>query len=469
MFNPEKLVKWLMPALGIGTWFYFLVICVLLSAERILHADTAYYLHTLVHGNYLFFGPRPVGGLTQWLPILLVWFKAPLAWVIMGYSVAFALLYGAVGYATYRLVPKPNTVFITSLVTVIAAGHVLFNPANEATLALLFSASFHVVWFDFRNNPQPKLRWGAPIFFVLSLLSHPSSSVLLLFSGLYAEAEARFKNFPWSQIALFGACGALLIVSVTVWGGDANPQAGFVFSMLNPDHWHIGLDTPGIAYFVRHLGSDSIFYLPVAIVFIWGMVWLASQKKLIQLLIMAFFFFLILLMNAAMYFDGESAVVMEKGILPISLMAMAFIVSVEINTRPRIYWAASIVLVLLVLWRFNTILHIGKEYTKRLNAYSEFMATAAGPKTIIHEQHPLSIRLKMTWCSGIESLYLSALRNDRNGQKTVFVKTGRIPQHWLTRPDLFLGPSFWPEHSVRELNPQYFALPATPYLEVAGQ
>lgn len=466
MTSVEKWRLKLIPLLGIGTWVYFFILCVLLFKERIIHADTAYYLHTIVQSDYLFLGPRPVGALTQWLPILFVQLNISLNWVVMSYSLSFALLYGTIAYLAYHLVPKPNTVIVMALVTLIAAGHVVFNPGNETTLALLLCAGFHVVWFEFRGNQTQILRWASTLFLILSLLSHPSSAVLLLFSGLYAEAEFRFRTFPWGQIGIFGLSVAVLVVSITVWGGDSNPQSGFVYSMLNPDHWHFTLQTPGINYFLRHLGTDSIFYLPTALLLVIGSTYLVIQKKLLQALLIFIYFILILLLNAAMYFDGESAVVMEKGILPVSLVVLAFVVSIDFKTRPLAIWVSGVLFAALALWRFNTILHTGKLYTKRIEAYFAFMDESEAPKTIIGSDHPLSSKLKMIWCSGIESLYLSVLREGGQTQKTVFIQTGQIPEHWLTDPQLFLGPTFWPEHSALDLNRRYFSLPVVPYNKV---
>lgn len=459
----EFVPKYGMILVAMGIWGVYLLFSLMMSKQRVCHVDSAFYMFNVIQGDLSFITPRPAALLTLSAPIVATWLGLSLKLTMMAYSAAFGLLYGAIGLFTYRLVPTVNTIFVMTLVPLVATFHTFFNPANEATLALVLSTSFMCVYADYRAHPRRVAATSMVVLVVLSVLAHPSSILLIGLAVGIAESVHRFRAFPLKTLALAGVLAIIsAVLTIALDTNDGN-QFKSLSSMLNFRAFGFTRAVHGIDYFFYHLGESSYFYVPCALLWAVGIILLLMERHWIAAATVFVALPLVIVLNGNMNIEGESALVTEKGLLPIVLVVLApyLIIRKIDSSQGRTILMAGLLLVGLV--RFQELKTHGHWYFLRMERLLILIDDTSSPKVLMDTKTCDPLGVYLLWNTGIETLLYTTIQGDN--PRTLFVTDDRVVEQWISEQGIFLGPDFNPLIRISDLNAKYLKLSESPYTD----
>jgi hypothetical protein len=441
-------VKWTVRAwfiFGFTAFLYYLILALIFWKERMFHADSALYLFEILNNEIPFLGPRPGAVLTEAIPIIAHRAGASANMVGMLYSVSFPLVFGFMMILTYSLVKKVWVfpVFIFSVL--LSTRSTFFNPVNETFLAMvLCAAAYSCLIEGIRKNETRLLVWGTGIS-LFALVTHPVSALIMSLLGMYLLHRAYISK---QKIAL-------PVVYLTAMLGFVGFSYVFARDAISDAQAPVAPEQGNMAwhFFQHHILDYSTHYLALVIVFAGIAAYLIfrGQWKLLVVLMMAGSG--IAALNLFVYENGESALVLEKGWLPLGLMVMAVLPFVFSIRKARLMTVMLAVACVAAFLRFQDIGKMSATYTNRLE-YLSSVARDNGNKVIALPGQLDMGRVLIPWNTGIETLLYSMSKGEQPA--TLFIASAPVPDYWLTDSTLFLGQAFDPVFHISELNPALF-------------
>lgn len=456
MYADNKRWPFLLSASAV--FLYFSILCGVHSLQRICHADTAWYLFSIIQGDSSFFLPRPAAIITLWPAIAGAKAELPLSSLITLYSLSFAFAYSAIGLLTVWLIPRVNTVVMMCGALVLSTSITFSNPANEAMLALVLCSSAFCLWYGWIETRKPSLHTAASVIMCIAALAHPSTLFMLLFilafgyTSIDGKTEIPFPKLIPLGIALFISSIALFIQS-HFSESTASIQSGSL----------MGSGNRALEFFIMHNGKVSTVYIICSVTWIGGLIGVAMQRKCGLLAICALAYPALVMVSSAYYANGESALVLEKGLLPIALIALApYLTFSALNRNWMTIVASLAILGIAVNIRFNDISFRMRHHAKRYALYDELVSQHN--RVLVKANPEVHKRFGITWSSGAESiLYLTAISGNGNSATVQILNETAISALDLTDQKSFIPKDDGTIILSSALNPHYFKLADSPY------
>ena len=343
-------------------------------------------------------------------------------------------------------------------VLVITTSTTFSNPANEAMLALILCSSAFCLWQGWLDSGKLSFHVAASTAMCLAALAHPSTFFMLLFIIAFGFLSDRKKT----QIVftkLIPAGIALLISSFALFfqsNSNNSATANQLSSLL-------GSKNHALEFFIMHNGQVSTVYVICSLTWLFGLIGLGLQRRWFLLATCALAYPAMVMVSSIYYADGESALVLEKGLLPLALIALApYMIFSELGRNWMTIVASLAVLGIVVNMRFNDISFRMRHHAKRYGLYSQL--TSERNKVLVKANSNVRQDFGVTWSSGAESLlYLTAISGNGNSA-TVQI----LDEEMINTLDLTDQKSFFPKDdgtsiSSSSLNPDYFRLVDGPY------
>lgn len=444
---------------------YYCVLCIVFWKERMIHADSALYFLEILQGDYPFIGARPGGIFTQILPIMGTLTGADLPTTGVLYSLSFPILFLSITLLVYRLTNKTWVLSFFALLLILTSRETFYNPVNEMLQAVMWSGAFYCGFVAYLETKTNRLLVWSLIFLIIALLCHPFAAViicLLAVQAMLVSAQPFKRTLRPLMVFLVIPVAYLIAKRLSGASSDDQSESGLMQKGLEQLGQSFDAANPVWHFFTHHINHYTTFYLPYITLLVGFVAYMIFLKKWLTAIVVVGGTILIILISAAVYADGESGMVLEKGILPIGIILLAALPALPAVGSKKGFSIALLGFLLISAVRYRDIGMLSAHYTKRHVYLSQLSTSAGSEKVIVWTENADMALIQIQWAIGIETLlYHAAVQNS---SRTVFVcHKNDYQKAWTEQSDLFLGPQFDPEWKASELNDRFFTLPDKPY------
>lgn len=450
-------------------FFLFLFLLALVYWKERQAFDAGHYLVELINRKFFFVAHgRPIGVVSQLLPLVGIWMDLPLRIVAILYSFGDILWY----YLLFLLLAhkmQTRRGIITLLLTLsLTVRYSFFCPVTE----LLQALALIPLWQNLLERP---FRFRMPLLFFLTALiifSHPLLFYPLGFAfGWYllsrAKAEAPYRAAQ-RRFEFFIAGSLLLFVALKLSSLDVYDHGKTFYPVVYQDYGY--LNSLNTAVWLNHAAVIARGWPVMTFLFVASIpVYLLRRQWKKALFLAGATAFFLLIVSASHRF-GQLSNYFERILLP--LPAMIAIAASGIVFQPRVFIPRLIAFtgfVLVLLLHFDMLRITAMPYTLRVTQLRDLCRQAEllhQPKAIVEEERLEQYPFAMCgWSTTLESLWLSAL--DGPGHTvTIAMQRDHIGRHAAYGKPLSDSSWIaWAENvqQLSALNPAYFQLPAAPY------
>ncbi len=410
--------------------------------ERIIHLDSAGFVFDMINHPFDIFSYR----VSSWFPLLVISLlsvlKVSIENILICTSVAYALLPLIVFLLVRYVYQIKFHAILIPIVATIGCFSTFYYPVTEVFLgmylfALIFLVEHHKKWKGIDRL----------LCFCLLPMTHPF--LIPLGVGLILNqviVNRAIQKNTWAF--LVGMCFAFMFSS-------SSSETVFYAELLSFQDRLFFWSTPPFEFLMGHLGKYSWKYL-VLLLFVVGWLVLSvtkfaeSVKQTCWMLLVSLVYFVLV---GIVYFEGESALILEKSILPFALLVGCAVVVL----LPRKWWSIVVVFVLVGIQIREIAMQIKNQH-KRLNAVEQLVekARAAGSQKYLIKNDRISPDIQIPWALSTETLLYSSI--DDGGQVTICPSfEGANLEEIDGTEKVFLYP-FHIEIDQQELNQNYFQI-----------
>ena len=430
--------------------------------------DAAHYLFELIDRKWFFIAHgRPLGVVSQVLPLVGIWLGVPLKAVAILYSIGDILWYYLIFlFLGYGLQTRQGIIILLLLLSV-TVRFSFFCPVTE----LLQGLALIPVWIALLNK---SFRFRFPVLiFVLALIifSHPLLFIPAAFSfawwGIKPADYGKLKKIIWPSFAVLLLLKMLLLDSYDhdkTFYPVVYDDYGYIKTMWDPGY---------ILSFLKMLGFSypllTILFLTSLFIFT-----LRKEYKKGLLLFAGVSGFLVIIIATHRF--TEITNYSERMLLPLAYMisvAAAGTIILGKDFLPKLLAYVGFVLILLL--HFDMLRVTAQPYTFRTKQLAAITSSARKMnirKGIVNEDKLEQNSFAMSgWSYPLETLLFSAYEGPDSCVTIALVKEhiDRIkeqgnsvePDEWIKWTEIILP--------VNTLNQQYFRLPNAPYSPITGK
>lgn len=423
--------------------------------------DAAHYLFEIIDRRFFYVAhQRPLGIVSQVLPLLGVWLHLPLKTVAILYSFGDILWYYLLFlWLGYGLKTRQGVIALFLIVS-LTVKYSFFCPVTE----LLQGLAFLPVWGSLLNRSfhfrVPVLLAGlALLIFSHPLLFYPAAFVFLRWQMVTTET-GKLPRIIWPAFAIILLLKLLLL--------DPYDHDKTFYPIVYNDYGY--LKTVSFSAYTDLLKVIVQNYSLVCILFTGTLTLLFIKAKVKEGLLLLFAISGYLLLIIATHRFTAISNYSERMLLPVPAMLAVSVAGVLRFTTSFVQkLAAYIFLVLILLLHFDFLRITAKPYSLRVKQIESVIGASRQlgiQKGIVSEELMEQCSFAMTgWSYSMESLWLSALKGPE-ASITIAMQRDHIDRiraqgHTLNEKQWVK----WAEqiHPVHELNSSYFKLPEGPY------
>lgn len=434
--------------------------------------DAAHYLFEIIDRKFFFVAhQRPLGIVSQILPLIGVWLHLPLKIVAVLYSVGDILWYYLLFLLmAYKLETRRGVICLL-LVLSLTIRYSFFCPVTE----LLQGLALLPVWLSllgrsFRLRIPVLIAMMALIIFSHPLLFYPLAFTFAWWSMTRVEGaksinseKSRLPQIIWPSLILLVVFKFLLL--------DSYDHSKTFYPVVYNDYGYLKTLSINTVFDLMKVIAGG--YPLMTILFFITLVIYGMQRRIKSSLILFSFVLGYIVLIAATHRFGGISNYSERMLLPIPFMiamAAAGIVSLSRVFVPKLMAFVGLLLVLLL--HLDVIRITAKPYTVRVKQLKSLTNTSRKlgiQKAIIDENLLEQNSFAMTgWSYPLETLFISALKGP-DSCVTVMLKhehVYRIAQQgnvvraneWVKWTEIILP--------LKGLNKNYFKLPEESYLSL---
>jgi len=307
----------------IGHSFFALLflLAAIFYLERILYADSAFYLFKMIHFEQL----NPETGrfsavLTQLLPLAAIQFGLSLKTIIFLFSVSFILIYYGVYLLSVYVLKSDVAGMAILLALVLGIRHSFFHPVTETHQAVIYSLIFYA-WLNhpLQEGSKPT---GKVYFIVIGLaiillcyFSHPVALFPILFIiGYRIVYYKEWKNYILYLMILL----TLVVFSAKLFIVKANSYEEQYFTSIKNSAEIIGniFQLYSFKFFVKRAAGIYLFTVLIGLVTTAWYIRKAENLRLAYYLLGTGAFFVFTVIT---YHMGDSDMAMERSFMPLSI------------------------------------------------------------------------------------------------------------------------------------------------------
>jgi hypothetical protein len=456
-------------------FFLFLFLLSLVYWKERQAFDAGHYLVELINRQFFFVAHgRPIGVVSQWLPLLAVWLHLPLKAVALLYSIGDILWYYLVFLLLAHGLQTRRGIITLLLMLSLTVCYSFFCPVTELLQALVLIP----VW---QCLLERSFRLRLPLLILLTaliLFSHPLLFFPLSFAFVWhlLHREKAGALFRADQHRVEGVtAGAILVFTALKFALlDEYDHGKTFYPVVYQDYGY--LKSLGPSVFFHHVAVVMKAWPLMTIIFGASLlVYLSKRQWRKGLFLFSAVALYLLIVSASHRFDQTSNY-FERILLPlpaIVAIGAAGIIGISRVFVPKLLAFTGLVLVLLL--HFDLLRITAQPYTLRVIQLRDLCQQASllhQSKAILKEEQLEQFPFAMCgWSTTLESLLLSALDGPQQ-TVTIALQRDHILRHksyGKPLPDTCWVA--WAENvqPLSTLNPAYFHLPAQPYRSLLSE
>jgi len=446
----------------------YLLLSFVFAFERILNTDNSMYLFQLINTKTFVFPESRFGVFISELPVLgAIWLGIGLRAVIFIYSLSFPLLYCFISWICVKRLGQKDAGLIIALLLVSGVGYTFFHPVTEIHQAMVYA----MLVFALLNAEASGKISGVGFYIsitvavALCLLAHPAALFLLMFIAVFRVITR--KSGLKSAVILFITClltGLIRVFSASETSYDAAQyqhlfHASDALANLFSLQPLLFLATRSITTYLSVLtsvvfGFILAFRLPDPV---------SQRKRLVWAfgLLAAGFLALISVLT---FSQGDSDMMLEKSFIPavfVVIITFVYLLKDAPTSSPIFIYLPFVIAII----GFTRICYVGNKVSKRLYLLDEIAAANQDqPKLIAAFSDFDAPEMTLNhWATASDMLMLSLVKQ----KKPVTLYITELPDTFSTASTdarVFLCVKYWQNWDAGLLNPDYFKLPAVPYM-----
>jgi hypothetical protein len=383
--------------------------------------DTSHYLLEIITRQNIFIAhQRPIGFVSQILPLIGVWLKLPMAVLMKLYSVGDVLYYYLLFLLTSRVLKNNPATLLIMLLVCITVAFSFYCPVTE----LLQGLALLAVWWALLYHPF-RLRTTILIAIqAIIIFSHPLLFITVGFTIIWWWSLKKEKR----QLATVIGISFLVITSLKLLLLDKYDYQKTYYPVVFNDYSNVNnlYDFNYILSFFNLLfNSYPLLFILATITLILLIIKKEIFKPIMYVLAIIAFGFIIIGTHRFVIISNYS----ERMLLPFALIiCLPFCQQVFPIRNEVVKYFVLIVTSIFILFRVNIIRETALPYTLRLAQMTELIKQARNQnqqKVIAEENYLEQVPFANTgWCYSIESMILSAV----DGKDSV-VSIGMMDDH----------------------------------------
>jgi len=436
--------------------------------ERMLYADTAYYLFQMVNNEKLFIEHHRYSMiLLQLLPVMAMKLHLTLKTVILVYSCSIIIVYYSIFCIAVFWLRNYSAGLIMAFILILGVRENFYLPITETHICLVISTLLFA-WVSFSDRFAKKniinlTRYLiAAVIICAGLLSHPVAIFAILFLVVYSITDKQEYKDSKGYI-LTGMVIILYLLKNFLLRFDSYEegiisQVHQIKSML-PDLFNLY----SAIWFFNHF--TSLYLLP-SIMLLIVIIYLTINKECLKTLVITFFIVSYLLISFIAFRQGDSDIMMEKNFMPVNYFVLVpFVNDVIIKSNLRSILKTGALLFLIVLC-FTGIVRAGSKYRNRISYIEKILDISAkyeGKKFIITRENIDINDIMIPWAFSVETLIFSSVDSPDSARTIYVAKKNELAGTDIKDKKLFLLVNFWLTYRSDHLNPHYFRIPPGEY------
>ena len=451
----------LLAMLALALWF---------AEERVLLIDSAYQLfHDINHESMLINDNRFSMVLSQLLPWLLIKLHVPLRWLIVAYSASFVFIAYACFLLAAHVLRQPKAAAVMAL-TFLGMCSTFFHCISE-TFQLMFFAPLLYALTQFDPGSvrwRRTLRWMALVLVeVLAFFIHPVSVFFILYIIGFRLVDGRRLRRDTPAIVV--AVGLVLLSSVRLMLGQSGHDESF---MPTGDTLHYALTHFFSLHSMGYFRTWFLIYLFPLVLWVLALVGYARRRQWLKMAFVGLYLPAFFVMSVVVYWEGDGSIGMERTYLPLYFFAgLPFFVDEAEHLRGWRRWTVFgyfTVMLGIAFTRIGMDMHI---YTNRLEEIKHIAAHSRSEgqhKLIVTRSTAEQLFRFNIWGLALESMLLTA-RDGADQTVTIYLEEDdfdRSNADFYDNPEVYMSVNWWKRWEVKDLNHNYFQLPAQGYEEL---
>jgi hypothetical protein len=456
---------------------FFLILLVLAGIfykERILYADSAFYIFKIINFSKFNVEAGRVGALlTQVLPLSAVKLGLPLKSVILSYSLSFPLIYFLVYLISVYLIRNDAGGLVIILVLVLGIRHSFYHTVTETHQGLVYAVLLFA-WLDFPINLQKGpvrelIHISVSILIImLCYFVHPVTIFPVLFIIGYRIIDKNdWRNYRLYALIIF----TLLLYSLKFLTTEEQSYEGQIFESFSNITERMGefFNLYSLKFFMKRLGGMYLFTGIIALIMAAFYIHRKKYLRLAYYIISIAGFFVITVLT---YHSGDSDMAMERAYMPLGIIICIPFIKEVIFGIERYEFLKYVFLVSILAISVAGIYRTGSVYSNRLAYVDElfkYTRQYSGRKFIMEKQDVDMTKLYVPWAIGAETLLYSSLDSPGDARTIYLVETLVHFDYREEDTDLYLCVDFWRDWNAESLNKSYFELEQGKYVPLDVQ
>ena len=448
---------------GYSALLVYFIFSVVFFRDRICFADTANMFFKIVQtGWFNIEAGRYPQVITQILVVPAVKLGMPLSALMLLYSISFPLFYLVIFILVVYVYRNATAglVLIFSLIGCIRMG--FFHTGTETHQALAWAALF-IAWL---MDEKPQHGWKrfleGGLLAMCCLHAHPVGLFLLTFSlgHFWISVKDLRRLEPYFFLGLI-ALLSLYKVNTT----ETSSYEGMFLSRIGDfPQLILHLDeNRSLVYFLQKFGST---FRVCRELFIVGLIWMIWEKKFLKALYMVAFTVGFWIFTLLIYHTGDSNLMMERAFMPLAFF-VGWMVFTQLHlSKTKWINVAQSGLVVYVFFQSFTFIHKESGFMQDRFAYMEEVHQSFGAQKICLSTREANMtKVVISWSYCLETLLYSTSKHGKPGSYTIAIlpsPEGKASD--LNDPNAFIAPDFIGTLRLKQLNANYFSLPAEPYV-----
>jgi hypothetical protein len=438
-------------------YFAFLILftfSILFYKERILFFDTVFQFFKILNFEKFNIEADRYSAIVSQIPLLLsLKMNLSIETCMYIFSVSFVVLYFIIFLIIAKTLKNPAVGLAFILIMISNIDQCFFYLTTETHQALAYSVLlFALRFYDFKNRVVEFIL--LTVLIVLSFFAHPVAFFCILFILAYYFVEKNdYKNILNYVYILFTI--TLLLVKLLTTPPDS--YEGSFFSTLfnfikNPD-----INFYSVSFFAKYI--FPLYWVNLFSLILLTLIVKSSKHKVIFLTSSFFIFLFILFLT---FKNGDSDVMMQRAYLPLSFFTILPLFY-ELRNHAKSNVVISSIFVIVSTISF---IRIGKEGMYLHSKIQELdVIVAQAQKTGKHKfildkgTNDYTYEIK-SWAFPFMTLVYSSMKYEQAITMNFVDDVGKYSEYTSSEEkcNIFLGPDFWREWRIDDLNKKYFKL-----------
>lgn len=392
--------------IGNAIYTSLFILAILFYVERTAFVDISFHLFYILKDEYFAIQNFRFGSVfTQAFPLFAYYLSLPLKYIMLTYSVGFALIYWIHFNIQFRLGYKFGLVML--MLSILMVNDTFYwiqseLPQGLAMLTLLLA----YISFSYERHKKPFLFY--PIFTLLTFTTafmHP----LLLFPFLFGVTFLFFKQeigwnlFLGSVVSYLGFFGIKTFFFATAYDSQSMGGASNIFTLF-PHYFTLESNVEFLGYLLYDYYLLLIGLISVSVYYIY------KRKTLLFLSVLLFFIGYSLLVNIS-YPQGGAKFYMENLYLPLTIF-VAYPLAFDLLPALKGKYFLGILLLAGII-RLTHIYYTSAPYTERANYLLELIEETPEGKMVRSATEAEKEILQMDWATPYEIWLLSTIKTGR--------------------------------------------------------